>query len=182
LITIVLVATLVISGTVVMLRRPGFRLVFHRLVLGIPILGDLILQQETARFARTLGTLLKAGVPLFQASTSVRTVIGNCYIAAGMDAAIESIREGVALHRALQSETVLPPIALRMISVGEEAGKLDRMLMRVAVTFEQQTQRSVERLMTLLTPALTMMIAVLVGGLIVTVMDAVLSINDLASQ
>jgi general secretion pathway protein F len=182
LMTIVLLAALVISGTVVMLRRPGFRLVFHRLVLRIPIVGDLVLQQETARFARTLGTLLKAGVPLFQASTSARSVIGNCYVAWGMDAAIESIREGVALHRALQSETVLPPIALRVISVGEEAGKLDRMLMRVAVTFEQQTQRSVDRLMTLLTPALTMMIAVLVGGLIITVMDAVLSINELASQ
>jgi general secretion pathway protein F len=65
-----------------------------------------VLQHETAGFARTLGTLLKAGVPLFQASTSVRTVTGNCHIAAGMDAAIESIREGVALHRALQSETV----------------------------------------------------------------------------
>jgi general secretion pathway protein F len=158
------------------------RLTFHRFLLRIPILGDLILQQETARFARTLGTLLKAGVPLFQASTSVRTVIGNCHIAAGLDAAIESIREGVALHRALQSETVFPSIALRMISVGEEAGKLDRMLVRVALTFEQQTQRSVDRLMTLLTPALTIMIALLVGGLIMTVMDALLSLNDLTAQ
>src|SRR5258708_27714539 len=98
-----------------------------------------------------------------------------------MDSAIESIREGVALHVALQRETPLPPIAVRMISVGKEAGKLDRMLMRVAVTFEQQTQRSVDRLMTLLTPALTIMIALLVGGLIITVMDALLSLNDLTA-
>jgi general secretion pathway protein F len=119
---------------------------------------------------------------LIQASTSARSVVGNCHIAAGIDAAIESSREGVALHRSLQEQTMLPPMALRMISVGEEAGKLDRMLLRVAVTYEQQTQRNIDRLMILLTPVLTIVIAALVGGLIITVMNAVLSINDLASQ
>jgi general secretion pathway protein F len=183
----ILVAALVAAcgvagGAIVALRRPATRLALHRLALRIPVFGVLMLQQETARFARTLGTLLKAGVPLIQASTSARSVVGNCHIAAGIDAAIESSREGVALHRSLQEQTVLPPMALRMISVGEEAGKLDRMLLRVAVTFEQQTQRNIDRLMILLTPALTIVIAGLVGGLIITVMNAVLSINDLATQ
>jgi general secretion pathway protein F len=183
LLVVTLVAASGLAGAaIVALRRPSTRQASHRLALRIPIFGAILLQQETARFGRTLGTLLKAGVPLVQASTSARSVVGNCHIASGIDAAIESIREGVALHRSLQNETVLPPMALRMISVGEEAGKLDRMLMRVAITFEQQTQRSIDRLMILLTPALTIVIAALVGGLIITVMNAVLSINDLASQ
>lgn len=183
-ISFVLIALAAISAGViaVALRRPDVRLAFDRVKLKIPIFGALVLHQETARFARTLGTLLKAGVPLFQASSSARSVIGNRYIGAGLDGAIESIREGVALHQALRSRTPLPPLALRMISVGEEVGKLDRMLMRVAVTFEQQTQRSIDRFMTILTPLLTVMIAIVVGGLIMTVMNAVLSINELALQ
>ena len=148
----------------------------------MPVLGPLILQQERARFGRTLGTLLKAGVPLIQAATSAQGVIGNRYLAAGLERTIEAIREGAALHLALAREAVLPSLALRMISVGEEVGKLDQMLKRMAVTFEQQTQRSIERFMTMLTPALTVAIAGLVGALIMTVVNAILSINELAFQ
>jgi len=75
---------------------------------------------------------------------------------------------------------MLPVVAIRMITVGEEAGKLDRILMRVAVMLEQQTQRSIERLMTTLAPVLTVTISILVGALILPVMNAVLSINDIA--
>lgn len=174
-------AALAAIAALAALRRPAVRLGLDRAQLRAPVLGAFILQQETARFARTLGTLLKAGVPLFQAATSARTVIGNRHLAAGIDAAIEKVREGVALNRALQSATPLPPIAVRMISIGEEAGKLDRMLMRLAAAFEAQGQRSVDRFMTILTPLLTVVIAVLVGSLIITVMNAILSINDLAA-
>ena len=171
-------AAAVICALLFILRRPGARLAFDRCKLRLPLFGSFLLQRETARFARTLATLLKAGVPLLQASASARGVIANRHVAAGIDGAIAAVREGSALNRALRRETALPAIALRMISVGEEAGKLDRMLLRVAVLFEQQTQRSVDRFMTILTPLLTVTIAVLVGGLIMTIMDAVLSIND----
>ena len=77
---------------------------------------------------------------------------------------------------------MLPSVAVRMVSVGEEAGKLAPMLLRVAKMFETQTQRAVDRFMTILTPALTVMIAVLVGGLIMAVMNAILSINGLAGR
>ena len=76
----------------------------------------------------------------------------------------------------------IPRVALRMIMVGEETGKLDEMLLRTAFVLEQQSQRRIERLMTLLTPALTIAIAGLVGGLMLTVMNAILSVNELALQ
>jgi general secretion pathway protein F len=181
--TVIILATLLaVAAGIVALRRPATRLAFDRLQLKTPIVGTFLLRQETARFARTLGTLLKAGVPLFQAATSARTVIGNRHIAAGVDDAIESIREGAALHRALQSAAPLPSSAVRMISIGEEAGKLDRMLMKLAVTFEQQTQRGIDRFVTILTPLLTVVIAILVGSLVIAVMNAILSINDLAAS
>jgi len=171
-----------IFGALTALRRPPIRLKFDAFKLRLPIVGTLILQQETARFARTLGTLLKAGVPLVQAAGSAQSVIGNRHIASGCSRSIEAIREGATLHHALGSETVLPPLALRMISIGEEVGKLGQMLMRVAVTFEQQTQRTIDRFMTLLVPFLTIVIAGLIGGLIMTVINAILSINNLVLQ
>jgi general secretion pathway protein F len=163
-------------------RKPEVRQALDRFKLKIPVIGTFLLQQEAARFARTLGTMLKAGVPLIQATKSACSVIGNRHMAAGMERAIEAIHQGTALHRALRKETVLPAIALQMISVGEEAGKLDRMLMRVAIMLERQIQSSIDRFMSALTPVLTVSIALMVGALIMPVMNAVLSINDLAAR
>jgi general secretion pathway protein F len=161
------------------LRRPLLRMLLDRAKVQAPVLAGFLLAQETARFARTLGTLLRAGVPLLRAATSACEVVGNRHVAAGIARAIGLLQEGASLHHALARETVLPVVALRMISVGEEAGKLDRMLLAVAGKFEQQTQRSIDRFMTALTPLLTMTIAVLVGGLIMVVMNAILSVNEL---
>jgi general secretion pathway protein F len=172
------------GGGVVMtaLADPGRRQRIDGLALRIPVLGTFLLQQEAARFARTLGTMLTAGVPLIQATRSAGGVVGNRHLAAGIGRAIEAIQQGTALHRALRNEVTLPAVALQMIAVGEEAGKLDRMLMRVALMLERQIQASIDRFMAALTPTLTVGIAVMVGLLIMPVMNAVLSINDLAAR
>jgi general secretion pathway protein F len=161
-------------------NRPDTRRIFERALLRLPILGQLVLDQETGRFARVLGTLLKAGVPLLAASISARGVVRNGHMKYGIDRAIDAVHEGAALHHALQTEACLPPLALRMISVGEEAGKLGTMLVRVAVMFEQKTQRTAERFMTVLTPLITMAMACVIGGLVMAVIDAVMSVNELA--
>jgi general secretion pathway protein F len=92
------------------------------------------------------------------------------------------VRGGSSLSGALAGVPHLPPVAVQMITIGEETAQLGDMLLRVAAMFERQTQRSIERAMGLLTPILTITIAAVVGGLIMTVMDAVLSINDLAAK
>jgi general secretion pathway protein F len=163
-------------------RRPDTRLAVDRRLLKLPVIGSFILRQDTARFARTLGSLTRSGVPLLQAATSARGVIANHYLGAALDRAIDMVREGRSLHHALQSQEILPAIAVRMISVGEEAGKLERMLLRVAVMFETQAQRRIDRFMTILTPLLTIGIAILVGSLIAAVMGAILDISGLAVQ
>jgi general secretion pathway protein F len=164
------------------LRRPAARLSFDALKLKLPILGPFLLKQETARYTRTLGTLLKAGVPLLQAATSACTAVRNAALLSGVTVSIDAVREGAPLHRALRSHTLLPPLALRMIAIGEEAAKLDTMLLKVATMFEQQTERDTERFMTVLTPVITLFVAVFVGALIITIMNAILSLNDLAVQ
>jgi general secretion pathway protein F len=169
-------------ATFVALRRPATRLRFDAFRLRLPIIGALALHQETARFSRTLGTLLRAGVPLLQAASSAHAATTNRHFAACLQRAIALVREGASLGSALSSEVALPPVALRMIAIGEEAGRLDQMLLTTAATFEQQTQRSIDRFMTLLTPLLTSGIAVIVGSLILAVMNAIFSINDMAAR
>lgn len=164
------------------LRRPANRMAFDGFKLRLPIVGSFLLRQETARFARTLGTLLKAGVPLLQAATSASAALSNSVLSGSVQAAIDAVREGAPLHIALRTHTILPPLALRMIAIGEETARLDGMLLRVANMFEQQTQRALERFMTIFTPAVTLAVAVFIGGLIITIMNAILSLNDLALQ
>jgi general secretion pathway protein F len=168
------------AGSRLLLQRPRVRTAIDRIALRLPVIGTFILQQETARFALTLGTLLKSGVPLLQAASSGHKVIRNTTVESQIERAMDAVSEGSPLHRALVHETKLPPLALRMIATGEEAGKLDRMLLRVATVFEQSTRRTLEGAMTLLAPALTMVIAAFVGGLIIAVMDAVMTMNSLA--
>jgi len=165
---------------IAMLRSSNLRHSADRLLISLPLAGTLSAEQNLARFARTLGSLLRAGVPILAALTAAGSVVRNRHIASGLQASLEVVRDGQSLSRALPGCPGVLPVALRMIKVGEETGKLDQMLLRIASTLEQQSQRRIERLMTLLTPALTIAIASFVGALIFTVMNAILSVNELA--
>jgi general secretion pathway protein F len=165
-----------------MLRSNQMRRAADRILLGLPLAGTLSGEQNFARFSRTLGSLLRTGVPMLPALASARSAVRNRHIGSSLEASLETVRDGQSLGRALLGRPGIPRVALRMIMVGEETGKLDEMLLRTAFVLEQQSQRRIERLMTLLTPALTIAIAGLVGGLMLTVMNAILSVNELALQ
>lgn len=160
--------------------RPTWRIAVARFYLRIPVAGPMLAQFATARFSRTLGSMLKAGVPLLQGLESARAAVANAFLNNELADVIEAVRGGASLSGAIGRVPYFPPVATQMITIGEETAQLGDMLLRVAAMFERQTQRSIERAMGLLTPALTIFIATVVGGLIMTVMDAVLSINDLA--
>lgn len=160
--------------------RPALRAAIDRTYLRLPIVGPLLAQHATARFSRTLGSMLKAGVPLLQALESARAAVTNMHLNNQLVDVIEAVRGGAHLSDALARVEPLPPVAPQMIGIGEETGQLDSMLLRIASMFERNTQRYIERAMGMLTPALTITIAGVVGGLIMTVMDAVLGINELA--
>jgi general secretion pathway protein F len=153
-----------------------------RALLDLPYAGAVIAKFQAARFARTLGSMLRAGVPLLQGLESARAVVSNAYLDSALADAIESVRGGGALSAALERIERFPPTAAQMTRIGEEVGKLDELLLRLAILSEQQTQRSIERAVGLVTPVLTILIAAVVGGLVMTVMDAVLGINELATR
>jgi general secretion pathway protein F len=142
----------------------------------------LLAQYAMARFSRTLGSMLKAGVPLLQALESARAGVVNSYLNSKLVEVIAAVRGGAHLSSTLAQVEHIPSVAPQMISIGEETGKLDEMLLRIAIMFERKTHRSIEQVMGLVTPLLTVLIAGVVGGLIMTVMDAVLGINELATK
>jgi general secretion pathway protein F len=161
------------------LRSDHLRRGADRILLGLPLAGTLSAEQNCARFTRTLGALLRTGVPMLAALASARSAVRNRHIGPASTPRLRLSRRPEPRPGAVWASRH-PQVALRMITVGEETGKLDEMLLRTAMVLEQQSQRRIERLMTLLTPALTIGIAGLVGALILTVMNAILSVNELA--
>lgn len=161
-------------------RRPGMRIAVDRALLRPPGLGPLLQKIEAARFARALGSMLKAGAPLSPAFDSARLSVGNAYLRDRFSYALEEVRGGARLSAALRDIKFIPSAAAQMVVIGEDTGQLAAMLLRLATLFERDAQAAIERMMSLLTPMLTIAIAGVVGALILTVMDAVLSINDMA--
>lgn len=151
-------------------RDPAFREALDDWLLKRKFVGALIGKIETARLARTLGTLVRNGVPLMTAIGIGRNVLNNRVLAADVDAAAEEVKNGVALSTALAKGKRFPRLALQMIQVGEESGALDAMLMKTAETFEQDTGMALDRMLAALVPVVTVVLAGIVGTVVMAVL------------
>ena len=163
-------------------QNPEIMLGADRLKCSLPVIGHLVRSREAGGFARALGTLLVARVPLMSAMQTARGLVTNRHLNALYESAIKRVPEGTPLSRAFDGDGLLPTASLRLVAVGEESGQLGPMLIQVASVVEADLQRRIERMVGLLTPALTLLIGGSIGGLIMHVMSAVLSINNLALQ
>jgi general secretion pathway protein F len=163
-----------------LMRTESGRSAWSKQTLRLPLVGGWICIQQTSIFVRTLGTLLRSGVPLLQACVTANTTLSNKHLAGAVEAAIEALGQGASLHAALERVDQFPAVAVQLIGIGEQAGKLDQVLLRLANMFDQDLQRKTERVMTVLTPVLTIIIAGMIGSIILPVMSAVLSLNDVA--
>ncbi len=150
-------------------------------VLATKWVGDLVGKLETARFTRTLGTLLSNGVPLLSALSIARNVISNTVLRKDLNDAAREVKTGGGLAPNLASGGRFPRLALQMISVGEETGQLDAMLMKVSDTYDIEVRNTIERLLAVFTPVVTMLLAMLIGTIVMSVLLAILSINDLVA-
>lgn len=162
------------------LRRPESRRWWDRRMLRLPLVGELVTKAEIARFARTLGTLLKNGVAPLAALTITREVIGNTVVAQAIGAVADSLKQGKGLAEPLSRSEVVPTLAIQLIRVGEETARLEDMLLKVAEIFDQDVARSVERLLALLVPAITILLGAVVALVIGSILTAVLSVYELA--
>jgi len=156
-------------------RDPDTRLKLDERVLRTRVLGDVLLKLDTARLARTLGTLLKNGVPLLSALAIARNVLGNTALAQAVDQAAEEVKRGTGLGFGLAQAKRFPKLALQMVAVGEESGELDGMLLKVADTFDTETRNTLDRLLALMVPvttiAMTVMVAMIMMAIILPIMD-----------
>ncbi|MEJ2684296.1 MAG: type II secretion system F family protein [Candidatus Sulfobium sp.] len=143
------------------------------------LMGDVIRKIETARFTRTLGTLLKSGVPLLQALNNSKDIISNRVIASSIDAVSKGAKEGKGIGVPLTNSNVFPPLALSMIKVGEETGQLDTMLLRVATTYEKSLKLAIKRFISFFEPVMILTMGVVIGFIVVSMLMAIFSITNL---
>lgn len=162
------------------LARPAQRRKLHAFVLRVPLIGPLLAAIEIERFCRTLGILLSNGVSLPSGLSLAKDVLWNSVIADAIADTATSLREGESVAQRLAQSKMFPEVTLDLIRVGEETGKLDDMLLRQADLDEQRIRHTIDRLLSLLVPGLTILLGLVVGGLIASMLMAILSLNDLA--
>jgi general secretion pathway protein F len=162
------------------LGDPAFRLRWDAGVLRLPLAGDLVRKLETARFSRTLGTLLGNGVPLLTAMSIVRETLNNRVLERGMGVAVEGLKGGQGMSAPLMEADLFPKLGMQMIRVGEETGRLEGMLMQVADIYDREVRVAVQRMLSLLEPVLIVGLGLLIATIIVSILIAIVSVNELA--
>ena len=176
---------LVLGGTAALylfvkrLESPAAKLAFDRWILGMPIAGDLAAKVETARLARTLGTLLRNGVSLVNAMSIGRETMDNTWMAAGLAEVGRELKTGRGFGKPMMETKRFPAFAVHMIQVGEETGRLDEMLLEVADVYDREVGRAVKRALAMLEPLMIVGMALIVGLIIFSILAAMLSIYDL---
>ncbi len=147
--------------------------------LKLKLMGDVIRKLETARFTRTLGTLIRSGVPLLQALRNSKDIINNQIIASTIDTVVKGAKEGKGIAGPLAQANVFPALALSMIKVGEETGQLDTMLLKVAETYEKSLRTAMKRFIGFLEPALILGMGLIIGFIVLSMLMGIFSMTDM---
>ncbi|MGH7388663.1 MAG: type II secretion system F family protein [Candidatus Rokuibacteriota bacterium] len=158
---------------------PEGRLQWDRTALRLPRVGSLTTKIETARFTRTLGTMLKSGVPIIGALAVVGEMMSNQVVGRAVSRLSESVRRGRTLAAGMSEQALFPPLAVHMVRVGEETGRLEEMLLKTAETFEGDVRTELKRFIGLLEPAIILVMGVLVAFIVVAMLMAIFSINEI---
>jgi len=161
------------------LRRPAVKHRWDVRLLGMPLVGDLLTKVEVARFARTLATLLSNGVTLLAGLAIVRETLANSVLAGALDGVITRLREGKGFGRPLADTGLYPKLATQMILVGEESGRLEEMLTRVADVYDREVQMAIKRFLAVLEPVMILGLAVMIGGIVFSILLGVMGMSEL---
>lgn len=154
-------------------------LAFDSLKLRLPVFGELMLKAAVARFTRTLGTLLASGVPILPALQITRDASGNVRLACAITVVHDRVKEGAAVAPTLEAATVFPPMVAGMIEVGEQTGQLPEMLNKVAEIYEEEVDRAVAGLSSLIEPILVLFLALVVGTIVIALFLPIVRIVQL---
>jgi general secretion pathway protein F len=159
--------------------NPEGRLAWDQTLLRLPLVGPLTMKVETARFARTLGTMLRSGVPVLGAMGVVGDMMSNQAVGVAVSRLADGVKRGGTIAAGMQQNVAFPALAIHMVRVGEETGRLEDMLLKVAETFETDVRTDLKRVLGLLEPAIILGMGVLVAFIVVAMLLAIFSINEL---
>lgn len=174
-----LIPVIVVLAYKSFIKNPNRRLIIDKLKLRMPVVGVLIHQISVARFARTLGTLLSSGVPILAALQTVRDTIGNEFIGRAVMQVRDSIKEGESVSGPMEASKAFPPLVTKMINIGEETGELDKMLVQIADSYEDEVDVAVSGLTSLLEPLLIVFMGLMVGFIVVAMFMPLFSMGKL---
>jgi general secretion pathway protein F len=162
------------------IKQPETRRAVHRLILHLPLIGELVRKTIASRFTRTLGLLLQNGVTLSAALTIARATLANLVMRDAIDGVALSVREGKGFAEPLARSGALPELAAQLIKVGEETSRLAEILTKVADIYDWEMRRSLDRLLAFLVPGLTIAMGVIVAAVVGSILTAMFSIYDIA--
>jgi general secretion pathway protein F len=159
-------------------RTSGGSRAWDAFKLRIPLLGPALVKVEVARFARTLGTLLGSAVPLIAAVRIVQGIVRNRILAEGISKIADGAKRGEGVSKPMRESGVFPPLALHMVEVGEETGRLDTMMIQVADVYEKEVRTAVKALTAVFEPVIILVMGVLIGTIVLSMLMAIFSINE----
>jgi general secretion pathway protein F len=177
---VALVVALAAGLVAAWIRTTKGRLWWDSFRLKIPLLGDALRKAETSRFARAMGTLIANSVPLIQSLSISRAILNNRRIANSLEGVSLGVKRGEGLAGPVQRCGEFPPLAGHLLAVGEETGRLDQMFHRMADIYDGETRAAIKRFTTLFEPLIILTMGILVGSMVLSMMIAITSINDLA--
>ena len=161
------------------LTHPVSRARWDAKFLRWPVMGNLIGKVEMARFSRSLGTLLQNGVPLLAGLSILKDTLGNAVFRDAVDVVSRDLKEGRGMAKPMMEANVFPKLAVQMIGVGEETGKLDEMLVQVAEVYDREVAAAIKRALALIEPVMIVGLALLIGGIIMSILVAMFDLMDI---
>ncbi|OPX39461.1 MAG: type II secretion system protein GspF [Desulfobacteraceae bacterium 4484_190.1] len=174
---------IVLIGSIVLIRKliktPKGRYIWDGLKLRSPVIGPISIKMSMSRFGRTLGSLLQSGVILLSALKIVRNIVSNTLITEVIDNAMEEIEKGKSLAAPLSGSRWFPPIAVQMISVGEQSGELEKMLNKIADIYERETESQIMALTSMLEPVMILGMGLVVGFIVISILLPIFEMNQM---
>ena len=168
---------------VVFLRQiatnPSGKDFLDRLLIRMPVFGALVKEIQVSRFARTFGTLMQSGVPLLKALSIVRDVVGNIVVKNAVGNIYHQVKEGKRVSSLMKKQTIFPPMAVQMVLLGEETGRLGEMLVAVAEDLDDKIQNKIKTYLALLEPLSILLMGLVIGGIVVSMLSAIFGINEI---
>jgi len=162
------------------LATPNGRAMWDTWVLRVPKLGSVIERVLVTRFARSLGTLLAGGVPMIRSLEIAGQVTGNKRLEAAVQKAAQGVKQGKGVAKPLAETGAFPPLSLHLVGVGEETGRLDTMLLHVADVYERETRQAIKNMVALFEPVMILVMGVVVGAIVISILLAIFSMNDIS--